>query len=166
MVSRAGVVSVPLSLIQGYRVYKEPALLARLEVTPQRGLPLLTPRPWLTLIPDNGMQLDLQRILRAIRRIPLTPVIRYRVGKDVSVARETCSGDRATDFWVAFKTVLGVLVPEVECTIRSGGGEGTVDGVEGDGVYGIDFCDVASVWVLLAVTFERKVEAGFIVSFV
>jgi hypothetical protein len=61
--------------------------------------------------------------------------------------------------------VLGVLVPEVECAIAAGGGESAVDGVEGDGVNGVDFCDVAGVGVLLAVAFEGEVEAGCVLAY-
>jgi hypothetical protein len=105
------------------------------------------------------MQLDLQWVLRAICRVTLTPIIRYCVSEDISVAREAGSGDGAADLGVPFKTVLGVFVPEVECAIAAGGGKCAVDGVEGDCVNGVDFCDVAGVGVLLAVAFEGEVEA-------
>ena len=105
------------------------------------------------------MQLDLQRVLRAIRGVSLAPIVRYRVSEDISVAREAGGGDGAADLGVPFKTVFGVFVPEVECAIAAGGGKCAVDGVEGDGVNGVDFCDVAGVGVLLAMALEGEVEA-------
>jgi hypothetical protein len=78
------------------------------------------------------MQHNLIGILRVISSITLVPVIRNSVGKDGSIVVEVCAGDAAADFGVAFETVLGVLVPEVECAVAAGGAEGAVDGVEGD----------------------------------
>lgn len=53
--------------------------------------------------------------------------------------------------------MFGVLVPEMEGAVATGGAEGAVFGVEGDGVYGVDFGDVALGGVGLAVAFEGKV---------
>jgi hypothetical protein len=78
------------------------------------------------------MQHNLIRILRVISCITLMPVIRNSVGENAAVVVKVCAGDAAADFGVAFETVLGVLVPEVECAVATGGAEGAVDGVEGD----------------------------------
>lgn len=119
-----------------------------------RKLPLLTPRPRLTLLRRNKMKLNLNRQTRCIMRIPLTPIIADSVSEDGTVVVESRSCDAAADFWVTFESVLGVLVPEVECAVGACGAEGAVDGVEGYGVYGIDFGHVAVCGVLLAVAFE------------
>lgn len=56
--------------------------------------------------------------------------------------------------------MLGVFIPEVEGTVRTGSGEGAVLWVEGNGVYGKDLGSVAGVRVGLAMAFEREVETG------
>jgi len=106
------------------------------------------------------MQLQLDRVLRGVRRIALAPVIADGVSKDIAVLVEARGGDGAADLGVAFEPVLCVLVPEVEGAVAAGGAEGAVLRVEGDGVYAVDFGDVARGRVLLAVAFEREVEAG------
>jgi hypothetical protein len=127
-------------------------------ISPQiKGLPLLIPRPRLTLIPNNRMQLNLNRILRIIATVSLTPIVAHRIRKDIAGSAESSCSDAAADFGVAFEAVLGVLVPEVEGAVRAGGAEGAVDRVEGYGVYGVDFCDVALGGVGLAVAFEGEV---------
>ena len=100
------------------------------------------------------MQLDLDRICLRVASKALTPVIAHSVGKDVAVFAEARCHDGAAYFGVAFQTVLGVLVPEVECAVGAGGGESAVLGVEGDCVYGVDFCCFASRGVLLTVALE------------
>lgn len=103
------------------------------------------------------MQLDLGRVLRRVVRVALAPVVGDGVGEDVAVAGEVSCGDGAADVGVALKAVLGVFVPEVECAVGAGGAEGAVLRVEGDGVDGVDFCDIALRGVVLAVTFEGEV---------
>jgi hypothetical protein len=136
---------------------------SRISTCPHHPLPLasplLAPRSGLTLVPNNRVQLNPRRIIRAIRGIPLAPIIAHRVGKDVAVTGESGSGDGATDLGVALEAVLSVLVPEVECAVGAGGAEGTVLWVEGYGVDGVDLGDVARGGVLLAVAFEGEVEA-------
>lgn len=51
---------------------------------------------------------------------------------------------------------MRVLVPEVERAVRAGRAEGAVDGVEGDGVYGVGADGVVCGWG--AVAFECEVE--------
>ena len=120
-------------------------------------LPLLVPWPGLALISHNGVQFDLNRILRVVPAIAFAPVVAHRVRKDITCAREGRRCDAAANLWVAFETVLGVLVPEVECAVAAGGAEGAVYRVEGDGVDGVDFGDVALGGVGLAVAFEGEV---------
>ena len=84
----------------------------------------------------------------------LTPVIADRVRKDIAVPRESSCCDRASDLGVTFETVFGVLVPKMECAVAAGGAECAVLGVEGDGVYGVDFCDVPLGGVLLSMALE------------
>lgn len=123
------------------------------------SLPLLIPWPGLTFISNDRVQLDFDRVLRIVPTVPLAPIVADGVGKDVAGATKAGGGDAAADFRVAFETVLGVLVPEVECAVTTGGAEGAVDGVEGDCIYRVDFCDVTLSGVGLAVAFEREVEA-------
>lgn len=61
--------------------------------------------------------------------------------------------------------MLGILVPEVECTVGARGGESAVNWVEGYGVHGVDFCDIPLAGVLLAVAFEREIGAGVRLAF-
>jgi hypothetical protein len=105
------------------------------------------------------MQLDLDWEIRSVPAVPFAPIIADCVRKDVSCTRERGGRDAAADLWVAFETVLGVLVPKVESAVAAGGAEGAVDGVEGDCVNAVDFGDVPLVRVGLAVAFEGEVEA-------
>jgi hypothetical protein len=124
---------------------------------PFRRLPLLIPRPWLTLIPNDRMEFKLDRILCIIATVSLTPIVAHGIRKDIARTTECGRSDTSTNLWVAFEPVLGVLVPEVEGAVGASGAEGAVDGVEGYGVYGVDFCDVALGRVGLAVAFEGEV---------
>lgn len=103
------------------------------------------------------MQLQLNRIRCRVSTVSFTPVVADSVGEDVSVLGEASGGDGATDFGIAFEAVLGVLVPEVEGTVATGGAEGAMLGVEGDCVDGVDFGDVPGRRVLLSVAFEGEV---------
>ena len=106
------------------------------------------------------MQLKFDRVLRIIRRISLAPVITNSVRKDVTVLVEARGGDGTADLRVALETVFCVLIPEVEGAVTTGGAEGAVLRVKGDGVYRVDFGNVAGGGVLLAVAFEGEVETG------
>ena len=61
--------------------------------------------------------------------------------------------------------MLGILVPEVERAVATGGAESAVNGMEGDGVHGKDFGRVGVAGGVFAVAFERKVGtmAGMLV---
>jgi hypothetical protein len=123
-------------------------------------LPLLVPRPWLTLVANDWMQLNLDWVLSVVPTVALTPIIANSVCKDVASAGKPSGGDASADLWVALETVLSVLVPEVEGAVAAGGAKGAVDGMEGDCIDRVDFCDVALGGVGLAVAFEGEVEAG------
>lgn len=103
------------------------------------------------------MQFNLNRIPRIVPAIPFTPIVTHGVREDIAVTREARGGDAAADFRVALEAVLCVLVPEVEGAVGAGGAEGAVLGVEGYGVYRVDFCDVPGGGVLLPVAFEGEV---------
>lgn len=103
------------------------------------------------------MQHDLVRQSSVVVRISLAPIIRHGVCEDAARAVEVCRADGAADFGVAFQTVLGVFVPEMEGAVATGCAESSVLGVEGDGVDGVDVCDVALVGDVLAVTLETEV---------
>lgn len=107
------------------------------------------------------MEFDLDGVVLRVATVALAPVVADGVGKDVSVLAEAGRDDAAADLGVALETVLGILVPEVEGTVGTSGGEGAVLGVEGDGVYRVDFGDVAVGGVLLAVALEGEVEATY-----
>lgn len=117
-------------------------------------LPLLSPRSRLALISNHWMQLQLDRVLRSVPAKTLTPVIADRVREDIAVPRESSSGDRASDLRITFETMLGILIPEVEGTVATGGAECAVLGMEGDSIYGVDFRDVPLGGILLAMAFE------------
>jgi hypothetical protein len=106
------------------------------------------------------MQLDLDRVLGVVPTVPFTPVVADRVRENIACTRERRSRDASANLWVALETVLCVLVPEVEGAIAASGAEGAVDGVEGDCVDRVDFCDVALAGVGLAVAFEGEVKTG------
>lgn len=139
-------------------------LFAPAAATAERVLPLLVPWPRLALIPNDRMELDLDRILCVVAAVALAPIIADCVREDVTGAREGRGSDAAADLGVAFEAVFGVLVPEVEGTVAAGGAEGAVHGVEGDGVDRVDFGDIALGGVRLAMTLEGEVEAGWRVS--
>ena len=63
------------------------------------------------------MQHNLVRILLAVERIPLTPIIAHRISKDIAIAIEVRGTDRSADLRVSLKPVLCVFVPEVECAV-------------------------------------------------
>ena len=99
-------------------------------------------------------------MLWRIERITSTPVISNGVRKDGAVVVESRRGDAATDFWVALKTVFGVLVPKVERTVGARGAESSVLGMERNSVDSVHFGDVALRRVLLAMAFEGEIETG------
>lgn len=105
------------------------------------------------------MQHNLIRQPRRIMRIPLTPIIRDRIRKDTAGSVEARRTDTAAYFRIPLQPVFGVFVPEVEGSVAAGCGEGAVDRVEGDGVYGEDFGVVSCGGVGLAVAFEGEVFA-------
>ena len=76
---------------------------------------LLSPR--FRLIAFNRMQHDLVRILRSIRRVALTPIVRNCVSKDAAGPVEVCARNGAANVGVSLKTVLRVLVPVAEVSV-------------------------------------------------
>ena len=115
---------------------------------------LLHLRPRFALILLHGMQHNLVGQLRRIDGVALAPIVTDGVGKNIAGAVEGRGGDGAAYFRVALEPVLGVLVPEMERAIAAGCAEGTVDGVEGDGVDGKYVGHVALCGRGLSVAFE------------
>lgn len=76
------------------------------------------------------MKHDLVRVLRRVMLIPLAPVVADRVRKYAAILVEGCRGDATTHVGVALKTVLGILVPEVEGSVGAGGAECAMNRVE------------------------------------
>lgn len=93
-------------------------------------LPLFDGRPGFTLVVDDLVHHNLVRVLRRVLRVSLTPVVANGVGKDGSGVVEAGGGDGASSGGVTLETVLGVLVPEVECAVRASCAKGAVDRVE------------------------------------
>lgn len=106
------------------------------------------------------MQHDLDRVVLCVVLVALAPVIANGVGEDAAVLVKGRGRDATTHVRVAFKTVLSVLVPEVECAVGAGRAEGAVDGVEGDVVDGVDVGD--AVGGRVTVTLEGEVGAGHV----
>lgn len=86
---------------------------------PSASLPLLAVWSGLALVRLNWVQHDLVCELWVVVRVSLAPVVRHGVREDVAAAVEARSGDGTADFGVAFQTVLGVFVPEVECAVAA-----------------------------------------------
>lgn len=93
-------------------------------------LPLFDGRPWFTFVVDDLVHHDLVRVLWRVLRVPLAPVVADGVGEDGAGVVEAGAGDGAAGGGVTLEAVLGVLVPEVECTVGASCAEGAVDGVE------------------------------------
>lgn len=106
-------------------------------------LPLLDRGSWLAFVTYNSVQHDFVWVLWCIGQVSLTPIITDRICKDVSRPVKTGCRNGAAGGWIAFKSVLGIFIPEVECAVRACCAESTVDRVDGDGVDRVDICDVA-----------------------
>lgn len=122
--------------------------------------PLLPPsrRPRFALLRLDGVQHNLDGVLRRVVLVPLAPIVRDRIRKDAARLVECGRDDRAADGRVALEAVFGILVPEVEGAVRAGCAEGAVGGVEGDVVDGVDGDDIVGRGV--AVALEREVGAA------
>ena len=93
------------------------------------ALPLsLLPR--LALVALHRVQHDLVGVVCTVVLVALAPIVAHCVSKDVAGSAEVCRRNASTDVGVALQSVLGVLVPEVECAVCACGGESTMDGVE------------------------------------
>jgi hypothetical protein len=86
--------------------------------------------------------------------VALAPVVADGVGKDVARLVEGGGRDGPADGGIALEAVLGVLVPEVEGSIRTGSAEGAVDRVERDVVDRVDVRDVVGGRVTVALEGE------------
>lgn len=106
------------------------------------------------------MQHHLDRVLRRVGLVSLAPIVANSVSKDAASLVERGRRDGPADVGVALKTVLRVLVPEVEGSVGASRAEGAVDRVEGDIVDGVDIGDVVGGRV--AVAFEREVGAAHV----
>lgn len=104
------------------------------------------------------MQHHLDRVVLSVVLVALGPVVAYSIGEDGTVLVEGCGSDAATNVRVALETVLGVLVPEVECSIGTSSAECAMDRVERNIVDGVDIGDAVGWGV--AMTLEREVGAA------
>ena len=123
-------------------------------------LPLAGTRSGFALIGTHGVQHHLVGCLLGIRRVSLAPVVADRVGEDVSIAVEGSTGDGSADGRVALQTMLGILIPEVECAVTSRGAECAVHRVELDRVDGVNVADVPVGGGVFTMTLEREVGGG------
>ena len=105
------------------------------------------------------MQHNLIHSLRSIESISLTPVVANGICKYGTSPVERRRADGSTDFGIAFKSMLGILVPEMECSITAGGAERTMYRMPRDVIDRINVGDIPTVGRSLAVAFERKVRA-------
>ena len=76
------------------------------------------------------MKHHLDRIALGVVLVALGPIVTNSISEDGTVLVEGSGGDAAADVGVTLETVLGVLVPEVECSIGTGCAECAVDGME------------------------------------
>ena len=90
--------------------------------------------PRLALVALHWVQHDLVGVVCPVALVTLAPIVAHRVSEDVASPAEVCRSDATSHVRVALQSVLGVLVPEVECAIGTCGGECTMDRVERDGV--------------------------------
>jgi len=111
----------------------------------------------LALIARDTVQHDLVGVLGVVGSVSLVPIVRDGVREDGAVVVEVSAADASTNLRVTLQTVLGVLVPEVECAVATGCAEGAVDGVEGDGVDRVDVGHIAGVGGVLTMALEREV---------
>lgn len=115
---------------------------------------------WLALIAVDWVHHNLIWVLWSVGGISLGPIVADCVCEDVSVAVECCSRDCATGLWVTLKSVLSVLIPEVECTICTCSAERAVDRVEGNGINCVDIGHIGGWGV--AVTLKGEVGAKIV----
>lgn len=108
------------------------------------------------------MQHDLVFRLLGVGGVALTPVVADRVGENASSTVEGGGRDGASDGRVSLESVLGVFVPEVEGTVGTSCAEGSVDGVEANGVDSVDIADVGRARGGLAMTLEGEVRGGIL----
>lgn len=77
---------------------------------------------------------------------------------------EVGAADASANLRVTLQTVLGVLVPEVEGAVATGGAESTMDRVEGNRVDRVDVGLIAGVGCVLTMALEGEVGAAWRVS--
>jgi len=116
-----------------------------------------TARSGLHLIWSHRVQHDLVGSLLGIGRVTLAPIVAYSVSKDITIATESSARDRTANRWVTLKTVLRILVPEVECTVTTSRTESSMNGVEIDRVDRVNVADITVGGRSFTMTLERKV---------
>lgn len=112
------------------------------------------------------MQHNLVNTLRRMTRIPLTPIITTGIRKDIPRPAEARCRDALPRLREPLQPVLRVLVPEVEGPVRAARAEGSVNGVEGDGVDAVDVCLAAVGGVGLPVALETEIVVFVLLLYV
>lgn len=115
---------------------------------------------WFHLLRNDSMQHDLVRLLLGVLLEALAPIVADCVRKHSTLAIEAGSGDRTANIWIALETMLGLAVPEVECTVRASSAERAMLRMEGDGIDGIDIGLIFVVGRGLSMALEREVVRG------
>lgn len=86
------------------------------------------------------MQHNLGRVVGGVGLVSLAPVIANGIGKNGTGLVEFGGGDTTTDIWITLQSVLGILIPEVECAVATGCTKRSMLRVERDVVDSIDIC--------------------------
>ncbi len=84
------------------------------------------------------MEHDLVRIIRSIVGITFAPIITDGICENITGAIETGRSNRPPHGRVTFQTMFRVFIPEMKRAVGARCRESAVDGVEGDGVDGVD----------------------------
>ena len=121
--------------------------------------PLPDLRTRLAFISRDCVQHDFVHRLRRIEGVAFAPIVADRVCEHGSRAIEVRAADRAPDLRVSLQAMFGILVPEVECSVGTGGAECAVLRVEADSVDAIYIADVSGIGWCLSVAFETEVRA-------
>ena len=114
--------------------------------------------PGLRLLWPNRVQHDLVGRLLSVCGVALAPVVANSIGKDIPVPIEGSTRYGTTNTRVTFETVFGILVPEVKCTVATGGAESPMDWVETNRIDRVNVADIAVALWSFTVTFEGEVR--------
>jgi len=116
------------------------------------NIKLLSSRHYIVLI--HGIKVNLIRrcnILISIRSSSPGPIVTHCVSKQIALSIKSTTDHRHFATGKRFKSLLAVLIPKVQRTIRTHRSEGA-GSIEGDIIHGVDFVRIHS-----PVAFESKI---------